>query len=103
MDSGKVFRGTGAIESRSLDGMAALDVLRQVGQGLVELAGVPMLHRDLKPANVLAFGDVWRLADFGLSRDLLKSTACKELERLGCDPEVCGRKLKQMQTRFMNR
>jgi len=63
-----------AIEAGGLDEVARVEALRQVAQGLVELAEVPVLHRDLKPANVLDFGGLWQLADFGISRNLLEST-----------------------------
>ncbi|MFF5077977.1 serine/threonine-protein kinase [Actinoplanes sp. NPDC000266] len=53
---------------------AGLTVLRQVAEGLVELAAVPIAHRDLKPGNVLRFGDTWRISDFGLSRILTEVT-----------------------------
>ncbi|XVV08266.1 serine/threonine-protein kinase [Actinoplanes sp. CA-131856] len=53
---------------------AGLKVLRQVAEGLVELAAVPIAHRDLKPGNVLRFGDTWKISDFGLSRILTEVT-----------------------------
>jgi protein kinase len=27
-------------------------------------------HRDVKPENILGSGDIWKLADFGLAREL---------------------------------
>jgi serine/threonine protein kinase len=33
--------------------------------GLLFLEKFHIQHRDIKPANVLAFADVWKLADFG--------------------------------------
>ncbi|XVU30062.1 serine/threonine-protein kinase [Actinoplanes sp. CA-054009] len=53
---------------------AGLTVLRQVAEGLVELAAVSIAHRDLKPGNVLRFGDTWKISDFGLSRILTEVT-----------------------------
>ncbi|MEV4352641.1 serine/threonine-protein kinase [Actinoplanes sp. NPDC049596] len=53
------------------DGLA---VVRQVAEGLVELAALSIVHRDLKPANVLRFGDTWKISDFGLSRILTEAT-----------------------------
>jgi serine/threonine protein kinase len=63
-----------AVEVGDLDQAARIEALRQVASGLVELAQVPVLHRDLKPANVLGFGGRWKLADFGIARNLLEST-----------------------------
>jgi serine/threonine-protein kinase len=52
-----------------------LAALRDISAGLVELHGLPILHRDLKPPNVLWHGGKWKLADFGIARDLDQSTA----------------------------
>ncbi|WP_280248006.1 serine/threonine-protein kinase [Nocardia abscessus] len=45
-------------------------ILRQIALGLQELALVNVWHRDLKPGNVLYIDKRWRVADFGISRDL---------------------------------
>lgn len=63
-----------AVQAGDLGDLARVEAFRQVAQGLVELAEIPVLHRDLKPANVLGFAGSWRLADFGISRNLLEST-----------------------------
>jgi serine/threonine protein kinase len=63
-----------AVRAGDLDILARVEALRQVAQGLIELAEIPVLHRDLKPANVLGFAGEWKLADFGISRNLLEST-----------------------------
>lgn len=41
--------------------------------GLDHLHATGRVHRDLKPANVLRAGPTWKLADFGLVRDLSSS------------------------------
>ncbi len=47
-----------------------LAVLSDISAGLAYLHSKKMVHRDIKPANVM-FGDgVWKLGDFGLTRDL---------------------------------
>jgi serine/threonine protein kinase len=51
-----------------------IKALRDVAFGLMELANLGILHRDIKPANVLLMDEVWRLADFGISRNLEEST-----------------------------
>ncbi|MDQ7802699.1 protein kinase [Amycolatopsis sp. A133] len=63
-----------AIDDGSLSPNEKLVVLRNVAQGLVELATVSVLHRDLKPSNVLDVNGVWKLADFGLARNLREET-----------------------------
>ena len=52
-----------------------LQALRDIAAGLVELHGIPILHRDLKPQNVLLHEGTWKLADFGIARDLDETTA----------------------------
>ena len=52
-----------------------LQAVRDVATGLAELHGIPILHRDLKPGNVLYHEGIWKLADFGLARDLDAATA----------------------------
>jgi hypothetical protein len=52
-----------------------LAALRDTAAGLAELHGIPVLHRDLKPANVLLHKGKWKLADFGIARDLDETTA----------------------------
>jgi serine/threonine protein kinase len=52
----------------------ALVALRNIASGLSELHGAGVLHRHLKPGNVLFHDGVWKLADFGISRDVDTST-----------------------------
>jgi hypothetical protein len=63
-----------ALRAGELDEEARFDALRQVTEGLIELAAASILHRDLKPANVLEHDGRWRLADFGIARSLQEAT-----------------------------
>ena len=65
---------------------AAVRVVREVVEGLIQLAAFPLLHRDLKPANVLRYGEHWRLADFGLARDLAERTGTYTFRGAGTYP-----------------
>jgi len=58
----------------------AVGILDAISAGLQELG--PIVHRDLKPANVLLHSGIWKLADFGIARDLTKSTSVNTLK--GC-------------------
>jgi serine/threonine protein kinase len=48
--------------------------LLDVAFGLQELSEAAVLHRDLKSRNVLAHQGIWKIADFGISRDLSQRT-----------------------------
>ncbi len=48
-------------------------ILADISAGLSYLHQSSRIHRDLKPANILRAGDRWKLADFGLVRDLSQS------------------------------
>ncbi|MFE3795606.1 serine/threonine-protein kinase [Nocardia tengchongensis] len=51
-----------------------VDILRQIAKGLGSLASAGVQHRDLKPGNILSVNGVWRIADFGISRDIEAGT-----------------------------
>lgn len=75
-----------ALQRTSFDVAAGVDIVRQVAQGLVQLAALTISHRDLKPGNVLRFGSQWKIADFGLSRDLSEATGTYTLAGGGTVP-----------------
>lgn len=75
-----------ALKRQAFDTAAGVDVVRQVAQGLVQLSRLSIVHRDLKPANVLRFGPTWKIADFGLSRDLSEATGTYTLAGWGTAP-----------------
>jgi serine/threonine protein kinase len=63
--------GERAEAARLLEVQAAgAEVVRQVALGLASLHGGGKVHLDVKPENILRQGDLWKLADFGLSRDV---------------------------------
>lgn len=47
-------------------------IARDILAGLRELHALEIVHRDLKPPNVLRAGDRWKLADFGISKNLAR-------------------------------
>ncbi len=49
------------------------ELVEQISAGLDYLHRSGRVHRDLKPANILRAGDLWKLADFGLVRQLSES------------------------------
>ncbi len=56
----------------------AAEIAINIANGLKEIGEI--VHRDLKPQNVLRFGDTWRLADFGISRFVEKSTSINTMQ-----------------------
>lgn len=48
----------------------ALEVARQVTEALCHLEAHQMVHRDLKPSNILLNGDLVKICDLGLAREL---------------------------------
>ncbi len=59
-----------------------LSVLADVLAGLTHLHQHGLIHRDIKPANVLHNGGSWKLADFGLMRDLTASGVYRRADAL---------------------
>ncbi len=58
-----------------LEAGAALDIARQVAEGLQFAHRRGIIHRDLKPANILlGAGEAACLADFGLARTLFNDS-----------------------------
>ena len=47
----------------------------EVLAGLRELHSLGIVHRDLKPANVLRSDGAWKLADFGIAKNLVRLSA----------------------------
>jgi serine/threonine protein kinase len=72
-----------AIASNELEEVSKIEIVRHVSLGLVGLAEASVIYRDLKPANILDFGGVWKLADFGIARDLNEVTGTLTYKRYG--------------------
>src|SRR5690606_2800108 len=68
--------GSGRLEisEDGLDEEDAIAVIRQIAKGLAELDAYKLIHRDLKPDNIINIGGVWKLADFGISRNTAVDT-----------------------------
>ncbi|MEA5488158.1 protein kinase domain-containing protein [Pseudanabaena sp. CCNP1317] len=56
--------------SRVLPAIEVKEIVEAIASGLVYLHGQSVTHRDLKPANVLRVGNVWKISDFGIARQM---------------------------------
>ncbi|HEY5926838.1 MAG TPA: serine/threonine-protein kinase [Kofleriaceae bacterium] len=76
----------GSLRERIQAGPLPIETVREVGiqisRALAAAHAANIIHRDVKPANILAAGDVWKLADFGIAR-LPDSTLTVEGQFLG--------------------
>jgi serine/threonine protein kinase len=57
-------------DGRAADPAWALQVFEGVLEGMAHAHEQGVMHRDIKPSNVLMFGDVPRIADFGIARQV---------------------------------
>jgi serine/threonine protein kinase len=56
--------------SRVLPVSEVREIVEAIASGLVYLHGQSVTHRELKPANVLRVGNVWKISDFGIARQM---------------------------------
>ncbi|KAE8953164.1 hypothetical protein PR003_g34089, partial [Phytophthora rubi] len=83
------------IERQRLPEPETRRIIRQVVEGLAYLHRRCVLHRDIKPENILIHGNIVKIADFGLAKELAQPTSmlkrsCGTLEYAA--PELlCGR------------
>jgi type III restriction enzyme len=61
------------VEGRGKAGLPlrdAIPIATEIALGLGELHDAEIVHRDLKPENVLLVGTTWKLADFGIAKNV---------------------------------
>ncbi|MEK7863391.1 MAG: serine/threonine-protein kinase, partial [Chloroflexota bacterium] len=61
----------------SLSLREALDVVRQVAEGLAVAHGIGIVHRDIKPENILVGAKGVKVADFGVAKNAAASASQK--------------------------
>jgi serine/threonine protein kinase len=72
-------RGNG----RGLPVNEAKEIAISVATALRELHEHDIVHRDLKPSNVLCLSNRWKLADFGISKNLSRMMTQKTFQQYG--------------------
>lgn len=65
----------------------ALEIVEAIALGLQEIPDIT--HRDLKPANILFHESKWKIADFGIARFVVESTASNTL-RAALSPQYAA-------------
>jgi hypothetical protein len=75
------------VEARGNGGGLIVEEAKEIGlsvaTALRELHGHDIVHRDLKPGNVLSLGGCWKLADFGISKNLSRAVTQKTFQQYG--------------------
>lgn len=70
------------IDSGALTVSQKIEVILMVLDGLIYLHSLGYLHRDIKPSNILRFGDVYKVSDFGLVKNLDKSAESEVITKI---------------------
>jgi tRNA A-37 threonylcarbamoyl transferase component Bud32 len=68
-------RGIGVAQAKEI-GLAIASAIKELHEN-------DIVHRDLKPQNVLRFHDRWKLADFGISKNLGRAITQRTFQQYG--------------------
>jgi len=52
-------------------------------EAVKDLHSNEVIHRDIKPENILKFGDTWKLADFGIAKNMSRLVTNKTFQHYG--------------------
>lgn len=70
-------------DGRGLDVRTAKQIALNLSHAVKELHSNNVVHRDIKPENILKFGDKWKLADFGIAKNLSRMVTNKTFQMRG--------------------
>jgi tRNA A-37 threonylcarbamoyl transferase component Bud32 len=62
---------------------ATKTIALEIASALKEFHGYDVIHRDLKPQNVLRFGSVWKVADFGIAKNVSRLVTQRTFQQHG--------------------
>lgn len=72
-----------AIENDALSTSDKINVVLDVMSGLEYLHNKGWVHRDIKPANILRFGNIYKVSDFGLIKDIGQNNKTQIMTAIG--------------------
>jgi serine/threonine protein kinase len=70
-------------DGRGLPVSQAKDIAMSIAKALAELHAHNIVHRDLKPNNVLSADGRWKLADFGIAKNLSRLITANTFQQAG--------------------
>ncbi|MEQ8636398.1 protein kinase domain-containing protein [Gimesia maris] len=70
-------------DGRGLSTAVSKLIATGLARALKEFHDHEIVHRDLKPRNVLRFGEIWKLTDFGIAKNLARPITMKTFQQHG--------------------
>ncbi len=70
-------------EGQGLNAAEAKQIALAVTRAIGELHANDIVHRDIKPRNILKFGDTWKVADFGIAKNLSRLITKQTMQMRG--------------------
>lgn len=61
----------------------ARGIALKIADAIGELHAHDIVHRDIKPRNILMFGDTWKVADFGIAKNLTRLVTKQTMQMRG--------------------
>jgi hypothetical protein len=71
------------IQENCLNDMQKIEIYTMIIDAIIYIHNKDLLHRDIKPQNILKYGNLYKLADFGLVKSLHPSDDSVNLTMIG--------------------